>query len=72
MPASVNKPTRSHGLRPPLKGGVVRGRGVKPEAAVEVTFTAKLLALDPFSVTEAGDTVQVDSEGAPLQLSATV
>lgn len=55
-----------------MKGGVVRGRGVKPEAAVEVTFTAKLLALDPFSVTEAGDTVQVDSEGAPLQLSATV
>jgi hypothetical protein len=41
------------------------------EGLVVVTFTANADALLPFGVAEAGDVVQVASDGAPAQLSVT-
>jgi len=54
----------------PAEGGVIRFSGVIPEAAVVDTFTEKVVVLDPLSVAELGETVQVASDGAPLQLKA--
>jgi hypothetical protein len=52
------------------KGGFREGkfRGVAIEGAVVVTVTVMLLP----GVAEVGETVQVDSEGAPAQVNATV
>ena len=47
-------------------------RGVIMDGAVVVTVAMNAEGEDPFGVTEAGTTVQFASEGAPVQLSATV
>jgi hypothetical protein len=43
-----------------------------PERAVVLTVTVTGTALDPFKLAEAGFTVQVASDGAPLQVKLTV
>jgi hypothetical protein len=51
-------------------------KGIAPgntsEGAIVVTLTANGDAATPFGVTDALDAAQVDSEGAPVQLSVTV
>src|SRR6266550_5680112 len=42
------------------------------EAAIVVTETATLAAVDPLTTIELGVTAHVDSDGAPVQVSATV
>jgi len=67
--ASVNRP-----LRPGNRGGNggrYRERGALTEAAVVVTLTMTLVAELP-AVTGFGETVQVASEGAPVQVKLTV
>ena len=54
----------------PGPSSIARGSLSALEAAVVVTVTLTVAAV-PFSVTEVGETVQVDWAGAPLQLSAT-
>lgn len=51
-------------------GGSGRKRGAPTEAAVVVTVTVTLVAVLP-AVTGFGDTVQVASEGAPVQVKLT-
>lgn len=53
-----------------LSGGT-RYRGVTIVAAVVVTVTLAVAALLPLGVTGEGETVQVESEGAPVQARAT-
>ena len=67
--ASINRP-----LRPGDRGGTGgsgRERGALTEAAVVVTVTVTLVAVLP-AVTGFGETVQVASEGAPVQVKFTV
>ncbi len=67
--ASINKP-----LKPGDRGGTGergRERGVPTEGAVVVTLTVTLVAELP-AVTGLGETVQVASEGAPVQVKLTV
>jgi len=67
--ASSNKP-----LKPSESGGTRgkgRERGAPTEAAVVVTVTVKFVAEFP-TVTGFGETVQVASEGAPVQTKFTV
>jgi hypothetical protein len=57
----------------PNAGGRIRGaRGEVAVAAVVVTDTVVVAALDPLSVTDSGLTVHVDFEGAPLHANLTV
>jgi hypothetical protein len=69
----VNANTHGRTIRIHVKGGTVRGipRGTRIDGAVVVTFTANVDAALPFGVTEGTDGVQVDSDGAPEQLSVT-
>ena len=67
--ASINRP-----FRPGDRGGTGgsgRERGALTEAAVVVTVTVTLVAELP-AVTGFGETVQVASEGAPVQVKVTV
>ncbi len=67
--ASINKP-----LRPGDRGGtggIGRKRGALTEGAVVLTVTVTLVAVLP-AVTGLGATVQVASEGAPVQAKVTV
>jgi hypothetical protein len=67
--ASISKP-----LRPGDRGGVEgsgRERGALTDGAVVVTVTVTLVAVLP-AVAGFGETVQVASEGAPLQVKFTV
>jgi hypothetical protein len=45
---------------------------VKPADPPEVVTVTVAVAVDPLSLTELGDTEQVDWVGAPVQLSVTV
>jgi hypothetical protein len=67
--ASINRPLRS-GDRSGA-GGSGRERGAPTEGAVVVTLTVILVAELP-GVTVLGETVQVTSEGAPVQLKLTL
>ena len=67
--ANINRP-----LRPGDRGGIGgrgRERGAPTVAAVVVTVTVTLVAELP-AVTGFGKTVQVASEGAPVQVNVTV
>ena len=52
----------------PVTGG--NGRGPTIEGAVVLSITCTTESAELFGVTEAGETVQVDSEGAPEQANA--
>jgi hypothetical protein len=67
--ASINRP-----LRPGDRGGTGgsgRERGTLSEGAVVATLAVIFVAELP-GVTEFGETVQVDSEGAPVHVKLTV
>jgi hypothetical protein len=49
--------------------GIENGSNLEPAAVVNVTV--KAVAVVPFTVTEVGETVQVDVAGAPVQTSVT-
>jgi hypothetical protein len=70
MAASDSRPKRSLLPRLPSEDGAALGKADRPDAAVLETLTLKLVAVDPLSVTELGETMQVASDGAPLQLKA--
>jgi hypothetical protein len=50
---------------------VIWGRGIPWDDAVVDTFTVTFVA-ELLSVTEVGETVQVDCEGAPVQVKVTL
>lgn len=56
---------------PPGRGGPPLGPGGASEAPVVVTFTVTCAGLVPSGVTEAGETVHVAFDGAPVQASET-
>ena len=59
-----------YGFGPPVTGGEDRGRGLSIEGAVVLSVTCTTEAAEPFGVTEAGESVHVDSEGAPEHANA--
>jgi hypothetical protein len=71
---SVSANIRGITIRIHVNGGYLGGtpRGTRIDGFVVVTFTVNADATVPFGVTEAGAGVQVASDGAPEQLSATV
>jgi hypothetical protein len=63
----------STGRRAAIAGELSEGLWwTSSEAAVLVTVTVTVAAVDPFSVIELGDTPHVDCDGAPLQVKVTV
>jgi hypothetical protein len=74
MLTNINKiKNRSTGPKLIVCGDPVLGNsGRMSEGAVVVTVTVTGVALVPFSVTELGETLHVESEGAPVQLKETV
>jgi hypothetical protein len=72
--AARAKPSINRPLRPGDRGGTGgrgRERGALTDAAVVVAVTVILVAELP-AVTEVGETVQVASEGAPVQVKLTL
>jgi hypothetical protein len=71
---SVSANIRGITIRIHVNGGYLGGtpRGTRIDGFVVVTFTVNADATVPLGVTEAGAGVQVVSDGAPEQLSATV
>jgi hypothetical protein len=67
--ASISRPLSPGDSRG--AGGSGRERGTLNEGAVVVTLTVTFVAELP-AVTEVGETVQVASEGAPLQVKLTL
>ena len=78
--ASISRHTRSQGAQCHAHpaggaGSIPRGGhrgGGTADAATVVTVTLTVEALDPFSVTEAGEIEHVAVWGAPLQVSSTI